>query len=360
MKRAGLCFLLLAALAATASSVAADQVTLKNGDRLTGAIKDSDGKDITLKTEFMGEIKISWAGVKEISTDKPLYVVTPAKATVAGNVTSDGTNLTVHTANGGDVLVPLAQITIIRSVDEQEAYEKSLHPSLIEGWKGGVNLGFALARGNSETTNLSTGFAADRKTLRDEIVVSESSLYTTNDLPGGGVTANSILGGIRYDRNFDGRLFGFVSGDYTHDELQFLNLRQIYSFGIGLHAINTPNTTLDLLGGLNYTRESYSATATPPIVPAVTRNLLGVTLGEAFMHKFGAATVVTENYYFYPDLTNTGQYRFSLDAGSVTKLNKWLGLQLTISDRYVSNPPVLGTKANDVIFSTGINIAFLH
>ena len=50
----------------------------------------------------------------------------------------------------------------------------------------------------------------------------------------------------------------------------------------------------------------------------------------------------------------------SWDAASVTKINKWLGLQLAISDRYVSNPPIVGTKSNDVIFSTGINFAFAH
>ena len=58
------------------------------------------------------------------------------------------------------------------------------------------------------------------------------------------------------------------------------------------------------------------------------RNLAGVTTGETFMHKFGSTTVVTEQFYFYPDLTNTGEYRFALDAASVTKINKWLGLQI--------------------------------
>jgi hypothetical protein len=114
-----------------------------------------------------------------------------------------------------------------------------------------------------------------------------------------------------------------------------------------------------LLGGLNYTRETYGG-ATNGGGAGTDRNLAGVTTGETFMHKFGSTTVVTEQFYFYPDLTNTGQYRFALDAASVTKINKWLGLQLAISDRYVSNPPIVGTKSNDVIFSTGINFAFTH
>ncbi len=340
---------------AIASAANADTVVLKNGDRLTGTVEVSDGKDVTLKTDFAGEIKIQWAAVQELKTDKPIYVVTPDKKTVSGTVTTDGSNLIVHTANNGTVPVPLAQVTVVRSSDVETAYEKSLHPSLIEGWKGGVNLGFAIARGNSETTNLTTGFAADRKTLTDELTLYESSLYTSNDQPGGGVTADSVLAGAKYDHNINKRLFVFVSADYTSDELQDLNLRQIYSGGLGVHLINTPTTTFDVLAGANYTRETYGGGA-----DYVSRNLAGITVGEDFMHKFGKSTTVTEVFYFYPDLSNTGEYRFALDAASVTKINKWLGWQMTLSDRYVTNPPIAGTKSNDIIFSTGINVSFAH
>jgi hypothetical protein len=352
---------ILAACLAVVATASADSVTLRNGDHLTGIIVTSDGKDLTLKTDFAGEIKIKWDAVKEVSSDKALYVVTYEKKTVNGTITSDGTNLIVHTSGLGEVRVPLAQVTIVRSADQQAAYEKSLHPRLIEGWKGGVNIGFALARGNSDTTNLNTGFTADRKTLTDELTIYESSIYSSNGGINSGVTANEIIGGIKYDRNFTKRLFGFGSGDFTHDELQGLNLRSIYSGGLGWHWISDPNTTLDLLGGINYTRETYSsgATSTAPAM-SVNRNLPGITAGEILMHKFGASTVVTQDFYFYPDLSDISQYRFSADAGSVTKINKWLGWQLSFSDRYVSDPPIVGTKTNDVILSTGLNVSFSH
>ena len=243
---------------AVASVASADTVALKNGDRLTGTVEVSDGKDVTLKTDFAGEIKIQWSAVQELKTDKPIYVVTPDKKTISGTVSTDGSNLVIHTANNGTVQVALAQVTVLRSSDVETAYEKSLHPGLLEAWKGGVNLGFAVARGNSETTNLTTGFTADRKTSHDEITLYFTSLYSSNDLPGGGTTANSIVAGARYDRNLTKRIFVFGSADYTHNELQGLNLRSIYSGGLGYHLISTDRTTLDLLGGVNYTRETYS------------------------------------------------------------------------------------------------------
>jgi putative salt-induced outer membrane protein len=343
---------------AMACAASADTVVLKNGDHLTGTVETSDGKNVTLKTDFAGEIQIQWSAIAEIKTDKPIFVVMPDKSTVSGIVTTEGSNIIVHPVSGPPVQLAVSQVTVVRGADQETAYEKSLHPGILEAWKGGINLGFALARGNSETTNLTTGFTADRKTTNDEITAYFSSLYSTNDKTGGGTIANSIVGGIKYDRNITKRVFAFGSGDFTHDELQGLNIRAIYSGGLGYHLINNPNTTLDVLGGINYTHETYSG----PVMPGFSsdRNLVGVTFGESGMHKFGKSTTATEVFYFYPDLSNTGQYRFSFDAASVTQISKWFGWQIGLSDRYVSNPPIFGTKPNDIIFTTGVNFSFAH
>jgi putative salt-induced outer membrane protein YdiY len=347
-------FLLVVCVACIA---AADVVQLNNGDRLTGTVSDSDNKTLVVRTDYAGDVKIQWSAIKDVTSTTPIYVSTTDKKTVSGAVTPAGSKLIVRTASASKVEVPFANITAVRSAAGQAAYEKTLHPSLIQGWNASANVGFALARGNSETTNLNTGFNTERKTLSDDIAVYESSIYSTNDAPRGGVTANAILGGARYDRNINQLLFGFVSGDFTHDELQDLTLRSIYSGGLGWHAINRTNTTLDVLAGVNYTRESYSAS---PITSNINRNLPGLTLGEDFVHKFNPRTSLTEHFYFYPDLSDISQYRMSLDASGVTKINNWFGWQVSISDRYVTNPPVPGTKANDVILSTGLTVALTH
>lgn len=364
MKLPRLLTLLLALSLAQAAF--ADSIVLKNGDHLTGTITAIDKAEITLKTEAAGELKIKWSAVQQLSSAKSLYVATPEKNTVTGTVTSDGKDFIVHTTTAGDVTIPVSQLSIVRTESEQQAYQKSLHPGLLNDWTGAVNIGFALARGNSNTTNLNTAVVADRKTLSDEFKLAASSIYSTSGTSTagapGGVTASEILGGVVYDRNISERIFLFASGDFTHDALQDLTLRSIYTGGVGWHAINTANTTLDALFGVNYTRENYSssASAVTPIPVNVSRNLPGLTAGENFMHKFGATTVFTETFDFYPDLSDFSQYRFSLDTAVVTKIKKWLGWQTSLSDRYVTNPPIPGTKSNDVILSTGFNISFAH
>ena len=64
----------------------ADQVVLKNGDRLTGSIVNSDGKTLTLKSEFAGEVKIQWDAVTEITSSQPLYLTGKDGQVLVGNV----------------------------------------------------------------------------------------------------------------------------------------------------------------------------------------------------------------------------------------------------------------------------------
>lgn len=341
-----------------AFTASADSIVLQNGDHVSGTFVSADGKSLAIKTPYEGQISLKWSDVTQVATTGPIYVTTSGKRTLSGAITKMNDTIVVQTSTGA-VTVPLAEVTTIRSQKEQDAYEASLHPPLSRNWAGGANLGFTLARGNSEATDLTTSLTATRKTLHDLIGLSEASVYTTST-PANTVTADAILGSALYHRNLSSNLFAFVSADFIHDQLQGLDLRQIYSAGLGWHVINKPNTTLDVEAGLNYTRESYSGTATLSPGFALHRNLIAITTGEDFTHRFNKMTSMDEHFFFYPDLSNPGQYRFTLMADANTKISSWISWQVSLSDLYVSNPPIPGTKSNDLILSTGLGITFHH
>lgn len=337
---------------AAAFAASADTIVMKNGDHLTGTIVKSDGKEVTLKTDYAGEVSLELSAIKQITTDQPIYAVTADKKTVSGKVSTEGDALVIAAANAAPVNVPIANITVLRNAEEQAAWEHNQHPGLLENWAGGADVGFALARGNTHTTNLSLAFTAARATPNDKLTAYLTSIYASSGGPSGaGVTANDIRGGTRFDRNIVPKIFAFVSGDFEYNETQDLDLRSIFAGGLGYHAIKSDATTLDFLAGGDYTRESYNT----PLV----RNSGGITLGEALFHKLGKSTVVNQQVFFYPDLTNTGEYRIAFDMGTTTKISKWLGWQTAVSDRYLSNP-IPGTKSNDIILTTGLNFAFKH
>ena len=348
------------------SAVFADQITLKNGDHLTGTVVKSDGKTLVLHTEFAGDITVQFDAITQITTDKELHVSTSDKKTVVGPVTTSDGKIDVATQTG-TVEVPPANVVLIRDDAEQAAYDKSLHPGLAHGWNGGANVGFSVARGNSETENLALAFNAVHPTLSDNITLYASAIDTQNQLSTPSTVASLFQGGLRYDRNIGPKMFGFGAADFMSNALQDLDLRAVYTGGLGYHAIKSATTTLDLLAGLNYTHETYSngpevtPVTTPPTYTSygVTNKYAALTLGEELMHKAGKTTVLTEKLYFFPDLSDTGNYRMTFDFGSVTKISKWLGWQNQFGDIYVSNPP-LTAKKNNMIFTTGLNISFTH
>jgi putative salt-induced outer membrane protein len=359
--------LTLIAFLGLSSAVFADQVTLKNGDRLTGTVVKSDGKTLVLHTDAGGDLTIQFAAIQEMKTDKELHVTLKGGKTVVGPVTTTDGKLEIATKTGGTVEAPKDEVTLIRNDAEQETYDKSLHPGLRHGWTVGANVGFSVARGNSETENLALAFNAVHASLNDKITLYASSIDTTNNLATPSTVANLETGGFRYDRNIGPRMFAFVAADFQSNALQYLDLRSVYTGGFGAHVIKSDNTMLNFLAGVNYTHETYSngAVNTPVTVPptyvsyGVTNRFVALTLGEELTQQLGKSTEVTENFYFYPNLQQTGDYRTTFNIGSVTKLNKWLGWQNQFGDIYVSNPPI-GAKDNDLIFTTGLNIAFVH
>jgi sRNA-binding regulator protein Hfq len=83
------CVWILALLCISAPAARADQVTLKNGDRLTGTIVRSDGKSLLLKTDAAGDLTLKWDAVSAIVSSQPLNVQLNNGQTLSGNVTTD-------------------------------------------------------------------------------------------------------------------------------------------------------------------------------------------------------------------------------------------------------------------------------
>ena len=353
MKRTAILAVMVAV--ALCSAVFADQIVLKNGDRLSGTILNSDAKTLVIKTDYAGEVAVDWSAVQDITSTQNLHVGLKDGRTLVGPVTTTEGRLQVGSQPSGTVATPKEEVAVIRNDADQLAYDKSLHPGLMEGWNGGANVGFGLTRGNSQTKNLAIAFNAARPTLNDKLSMYATSIYASNDAPGAtpSTTANANAGGLRYDHNLRPRLFAFVGGDFMSNGLQDLDLRSVFGGGLGFHAIKSLVTTLDFLGGLNYTHEAYST------VPKITNSFAALTLGEELTHKLHGGTIIVQKLYFYPNLSDTGQYRGTFDLGTVTKISKWLGWQNQFGDIYVSNPP-LGTKKNDIIFTTGLNVSFTH
>ena len=71
-----LCGLLMAGVSAlTVFSVNADQVTLKNGDKLTGTVKSVEGGKMTFDSPLLSTVTIKMDDISTFTTEKPIDIV---------------------------------------------------------------------------------------------------------------------------------------------------------------------------------------------------------------------------------------------------------------------------------------------
>ena len=336
---------LVSAMAIT-TTASADQVTLKNGDRVTGAIVKKVGGVLTIKSTYMGTISLPWDQVSEVRSDTPLTVVL-ASGPVQGTVTTRDGKLEVQGRPG---TIAAGDVVALRDRAEQTAYERLQNPGWGQLWAGTASLGLAGAIGNSKTLTFTTVINAARRTNTDKTSVYFNAIKASAMVNGASAaTAEAIRSGVAYDHNIDPRIFFNVFNDYEYDRFQNLDLRFVLGGGVGLHAVKSERSKLDLLAGFDF---NHSKFATP-----LTRKSGEFFWGDEYSFKLTAATALVQSFRTFNDLNNPGTYRVNFDAAASTKLTKWLNWNVALSDRYL-NHPAFGRKTNDFLYSTGIVVTF--
>ena len=338
----------------TAPWAVADTILLSNGDRVSGAIVNTTGGKLVVKTEFLGEVTVDRKGVASINADKPLTVTFESGETVVGTVATENREVRVTPENRPAVVQPLASLAALRDADSQRAYEREQRrltdPGWMDFWVLTADLGLATAQGNSETTTFSTGLELVRATGFDKTVLGFTQIYSTQRTTEPfGTTANRVSGRARYDRDITKKLFAFGAANFDFDEFQDLDLRSVLGGGLGWHILRHDRHTFDFSAGGNWNREQFST--------GFTRDSGEIQFGEESTHKVNSRLNLFQAFTAYPNLSTTGEYRFNFDAGADLKLTNLLSLGVKVSDRFLSNP-IPGNQENDILFTTGVHLTW--
>ena len=251
MRRSAILLVLACVCVMTAK---ADQVTLKNGDRLTGTIVKSDAKTLLLKTEYAGDVNLQWDSVAAITSTQPLHLALRDGQTVVGPVSTKDEKFDVVTKETGEVAASKEAVVAVRNDAEQKAYddqvERLRHPHLTDFWSGLLDTGLSVTRGNSATLTYTLSGKAARVTDRDKISLYTTAIYASDDTtPPSRTTAHAIRGGVRGDLNVSEKLFVFGFTDFEYDQFQHLDLRNVIGGGLGYHVVKKANTQFDVFGG---------------------------------------------------------------------------------------------------------------
>lgn len=332
----------------------ADQIVMKNGDRVSGSIVKKDAAALTIKSIHFGTVTLPWAEVESVKADQPLTVVLTGDQTVKGTLaTSDGK---IEVAgDGAKKSVAPAEIVALRNVAEQAAYERLLHPAWSRLWVFTGSLGIAGAQGNAETRTFTIPVTGTRVTRTDKTSVYFNFLSSQATV--GGVasqTAQAVRGGWAYAHNLNPRLAATVFNDFEYDKFQSLDLRTVVGGGLVYHLWKKDAGRVDAVGGGDWNHENYGP---PKPAPSYTKSSLEAYVGDDFAYKISKRLALTQTYRIFGNISDYGTYRQNFDFGVTSSLTKWLTWNSSISDRF-NSLPVAGLKKNDFLYSTGLGFTF--
>lgn len=315
----------------------ADEIIMKNGDRLSGKLT-FDGSKLTIENKSEGKISVALKDVKTFSTDADEDVVLSDGKRWRGRITSgaDG-NLALATSEGPAQLIPLGQV---RAVNPPPA-----------GWSGDVLVGGLLARGNTDADSFNASADLDHKTERDEFTFHGQYLFSRQRVPGDGKheTVDDLLGRAKYQYTFAPNWYGYGSIEAEHDVIAGLDLRLAPSVGIGYQWIDQPNLSFTTEAGVGYLYRQYAHDGESGAPDA--------RIAYHLKAKINDKVSAFHDVEYLPGLDRIDNYFFNADLGIRADLAaKWY-TEFKIDYRYDSKPAP-GHGPNDVRYILGVGIAF--
>lgn len=322
----------------------ADVVKLKNADRLSGQIQKLEQRSLSLETSYAGVVKIDWRMIEHISTDQPVEVELDSGVRVRGRIEESDQGLRIVSA---EKAVTVARVAIVGMKPAKEARPETFWDQV----QGTVDLGYSIARGNSNNSQSSLRISTRYRKPKYEVQASASSLFTSQS---GAPTNSRQQASLRYDRFLSDDTFAFGLSRFERDDRRRLNLRSNFGGGLGWKIIRSGRTTLSLLGGLTFVNEQFRLQPGDPIP----RNPSGEGLAALdWETTIASGLKLDTKLSVLPNFVQSGRYRVTLDSGVRIPLVSRLSWNLSLFNHYDSQPP-LQVRRNDYGLVTGLGISF--
>ncbi len=221
------------------ASVRADEVVLKNGDRITGTVEAlTDGK-LSIKTEYAGVVKIDWAQVETFSTDEPIYV------TIGDNVI----RATVSEADAGTATLSSEDWLETEPIELSRLSAMSYKPKPAVRVTGRINFGASSSSGNTNVDKTNGDAEVVARTDKNRVTLGGEINRAKTD---GTETESNWLAYLQYDHFISKRWYAFANTSGENNEFNDIRLRTTFGVGTGYQWFDTEKTKLSFEIGANY------------------------------------------------------------------------------------------------------------
>ncbi|HMP82412.1 MAG TPA: DUF481 domain-containing protein [Verrucomicrobiota bacterium] len=215
-------------------------------------------------------------------------------------------------------------------------------------WTGSAGLGFMLTDGNSDTMLFNVRVDAEKKWLKNELLVGASGSYGEND---GDKNNEQARAYGQYNRTFgeNDRWFGYGRIEGMYDAIADLDGRIAVGPGIGYYFIKKEKMLFSGETGPGVVFEKYNGEDW--------ETYMTLRIAERFEYKINDRAKLWQMAEFMPDLADTDKYIINAEIGIETAITKAWALRVSLQNSYNSKPSS-GRERNDLKLIAGVTYKF--
>ena len=230
-------------------SALADEVLVRNGDRLSGDVIRQEKSRLRLKTTYAGTVEIAWKDVREVRFDEPGQVLLDDETVLTVDAVSrEGDQVTLRRHGPAPaVTVDASRVKVIKP----EPWE------LGQGRKseGHVNVAFEDDQGNSASTEFDLDFRVNRRWRWHRV---ESYGEIEYDTTRGIDSSDNWTWMSNYNRLFRSRWYGSAFTVFQHDRFADLRLRFLVGPAAGYRFFDSEPLNLAVEAGVYYLNDDFT------------------------------------------------------------------------------------------------------
>ncbi len=315
--------------------VGADEVVLKNGDKLTGTVVGLSGGKLSLDTPHSGVVKIDWGQVASIKTEAKVKVKLATGEVVEGMISpGEAGKLSVKSEGAAQpVIVELGKVTHFNEPPT--------------AWHGNLN---AAARATDGNTHNRSGLLAGegtRATENDLFLIKFVFRYGEKS---GEIQERNGYGLAKYQYTFYEGLYGFASVELLSDRFKDLSLGTVVAAGLGYQIFKEDWMDLSAEAGIAFFDNNFRELQEDEShVGGRLSARLRVALPLGFEFK--------DLFTYYPNFEDTADWQIRNEATLGTALGGgWALLGGVITE--FDNEPAEGLEEYDNTYFVGLGYTF--
>jgi putative salt-induced outer membrane protein YdiY len=341
--RAGMLVLLLC-ICVFAQAIHADEITLTNGDRLTGKIDHAmDGK-LIFTSDLAGKITVELTNIQTFSTDEAIEIhlkdgnvlVQKAASSTAGRFAVEGT----ETVKAQDF-----DVAAISSINPP--------PKPRPKWTGNVSAAVTSTHGNTKTEAISASANLSKRTEKDRTKLSADYARGEQEDPDTGEkkkTEDWWRTKAKYDYFFSKKFFGYLDGRYETDKIAELDRRVIVGGGAGYQWIESEEMNFSTEGGLASLYEKYENQTD-------STSELSAQLGYNFDKKLAKNLKFIHDLTYYPSLDKFSDYYLTSTGELRAHFTEVMFVNFKVILNYDATPAI-GAGSTDTKYLLGLGYSF--